>query len=740
MLQKSPWAIGAITELTNEDRHIVYTNNYKGFLFEFIITYDSLWIAYRSTKTVIIGFRLAYSPGGQLKLDGIKKQGDEVFCAIKCASGKISTHIKWASSAENAPILHYTTTLKPVEDLSIPFWPRDVYIAGTGKLADVNGRMHINQEGTRSGLLFFSITRPQAGSILYLQNLTALNDYCEQTKTSCADVVGGNWPELGLALPPTKQEPLKAGKEVTISDAIVVFSDNNSQYEASLSKQFLNLLGDAYMHLARPDTKYHDWPKILSFGLRDLIDCHACWSYVNGHAYFNAYLCDFVTPPEIMVQLAVMLPLIDYQEWNNSKIDTIAEITDALPTFYDADLKTIMRWLPAAHNKLDGAEEQKKPKVMDSWYLHHPLLNLSRMALKGDAVANKLFMESLEYAINVAHHFKYEWPVFYQMETLEVIKAETEPGKGGEKDVAGIYAHVMLQAFELTGSRKYLSEAEKAASSLKGKGFNLLYQANNTAFSAGALLRLNKLTGKKIYMDLCYLCLANLFKNVQLWNCTYGYGKHYPSFFALFPLSNAPYTAVYEEQEVFCAFHDLLKQAEGMKLQSSAILLMTEYIRYLVYRAAYYYPPMLPKDLIAEKPKTGEIDPQLWVALEDMHDGWEKSGSVGQEVYGAGNAFGILPRHYIRVPDEDFFIYADYPVLNTKKNKNKISFTVVGDERLKSTLAIISSEKKLPPVMVTVQNKKLTAGQTKEGSVFYIVAGMSEITVSWKPSASRSKK
>ncbi|MEX6689546.1 hypothetical protein QTN47_18705 [Danxiaibacter flavus] len=740
MLQKSPWAIGAITSFKDKDRNVRYTKSYEGYKFELINTFDSVWIMFHPTKTVLIGFRLVYAAGGSLEINSLTEHANEIICSARCATGVFSSRVKWSRSAEGEPLLRYTTTLKPAEDVSIPFWPRDVYIAGTGKLNEVNGKVHVSQEGTRSGQLYFRMTKPNAGSILYLQNLTALNDYCEQTKTSCANVVGGNWPELGLSLPPTTEHPILAGKEITISDAIVVFSKDASQEESAMSRQFLNMLADAYLSLPLPATKYHDWPKILSLGLRDLIDSHACWSYVNGHAYFNAYTCDFVTPPEIMVQLAIILPLVDYEEWNNSKIETVDEITETLPAFYDKDLKTIMRWLPAAEDKLDGKEEQLQPKVMDSWYLHHPLLNLSRLALKGVAVAKRLFLDSLPYAIKVAHHFKYEWPVFYQMETLDVIKEETEPGKGGEKDVAGIYAHVMLQAFELTGSRKYLAEAEKAAQTLKGKGFSLLYQANNTAFSAGALVRLYKLTGKKVYLDLCYLCLANIFKNVRLWNCSYGYGRHYPSFFALFPLSNAPYTAVYEEQEVFCAFHDFLNETNGMNILPSATLLITEYIRFLVYRAAYYYPPMLPKDMLAEKPKTGEIDPKLWIALEDMHDGWEKCGSVGQEVYGAGNAFGILPRHYVKVPDEQFMIYADYPVLDIKKSRNKISFTVIGDKKMQCNLAIVSAGTKPPPVKVTAQNTALKNGRRKGGSQFYTINGMSQIVVSWKSSVRKKAK
>jgi len=46
----------------------------------------------------------------------------------------------------------------------------------------------------------------------------------------------------------------------------------------------------------------------------------------------------------------------------------------------------------------------------------------------------------------------------------------------------------MLHAWQLIKENKYLLEAKKAAKSLQGKGFELFYQANNTAFSANAML------------------------------------------------------------------------------------------------------------------------------------------------------------------------------------------------------------------------------------------------------------
>jgi hypothetical protein len=364
------------------------------------------------------------------------------------------------------------------------------------------------------------------------------------------------------------------------------------------------------------------------------------------------------------------------------------------------------------------------------------LLNLSRLALKGDKVAEKLYLDSLEFAIKVAHHFGYSWPVFYKMDTLEVVKAETQPGKGGEKDVPGLFAHIMLQAWELTGKKRYLAEAEKSALRLKGLGFELFYQANNTAFSAGALLRLYKITKKEIYKELSYLCMANIFQNIGLWDCNYGYGKNFPSFFRLFPLSDAPYTAAYEEEEVFCAFHDYLKHAAGEDILPSLRLLMAEYIRYLVDRAVYYYPTMLPKEMLSEEVKTGEVDPNLWIALEDIHDGWEKSGAVGQEVYGAGNAFGILPRHYMQVDGQSFMIYTDYPTYGFSPKKHRpANFKLAGDGRLNSRLMLVKVGKgKMPAFTVNFKGSRelLKGKKTKEGHLEFIIPGDSEIHINWK--------
>lgn len=238
-----------------------------------------------------------------------------------------------------------------------------------------------------------------------------------------------------------------------------------------------------------------------------------------------------------------------------------------------------------------------------------------------------------------------------------------------------------------------MDEAKKAVEHLTGLAFDIFYQANNTAFAAVALLRLYKNTKDKSYLDLSYACLASIFKNVQLWDCNYGNAKHFPTFFAVFPLSDAPYTAAYEEQEVYSTLHGYLLESADVEILPAVRLLLAEFVRYAIGRMPYYLPPMLPEKILAEEIKTGEIDPALWVPLEDIHDGWELSGEVGQEVYGACIAFGIVPRQYIKIPGSETTIFIDYPITDIEKQEGKlIRFRVLGDAKMNCRMIIFNPE------------------------------------------------
>src|SRR4029453_7605519 len=194
------------------------------------------------------------------------------------------------------------------------------------------------------------------------------------------------------------------------------------------------------------------------------------------------------------------------------------------------------------------------------------------------------------------------------VDTLEVVKGESEPGKGGELDVPGLYAHVMLQAFELTDDDRYLHEAIAAARALHGKGFEVAYQMNNVAFGMVALLKLYWLTGEPDMLDISRVLCACLFDNVGLWSTRYGKARDRASFFGVFPMPKTWYTAAYEQAEVSAACLEYLMRA-GDELAPALKVLLPELIRHVTAKLDTYYPQNLAADALAESPKTGHLAP-----------------------------------------------------------------------------------------------------------------------------------
>jgi hypothetical protein len=349
----SPWALSASAELSDA-APALFEQTIGDFQFKVIATADSVWILTQTPASGRVAFRAVFSPGGSLEIDKRTNKDQQVTeFSLTSAIGKIRLNIS-LDQQEPTPVLRYTSTLTPAKELSIPYWPKDIlFMDKNGNPENTAGQIHASQFGTRTGFIYLSQTRPKSATLLYHQNLTALSGYCEQTESSLSDTVGGEWPELGFSLPLSKK-PLEAGKEVTISDAFVAFHPEVPETEPQVMQLYLDLLARIYLLLPKPATKYQQWPEILDKGLKDLLESPGCWSQQAGHKYFNAYVSDYETPPEIMVQLAVLMPLMDFTAWSGKDLEAEKTIKENLPTFYDEKLGTIMRWLPAAEDKLKG--------------------------------------------------------------------------------------------------------------------------------------------------------------------------------------------------------------------------------------------------------------------------------------------------------------------------------------------------------------------------------------------------
>ena len=679
---------------------------------------ESLWIVAHSSAGGGTAFRVTYAPGAPLAVEGAQVGDEAADFVVTTSLGRFGVHVE----VVEAGLIRWRSSLTPDGDLCLPFWPRDVYPLGAGDdPGAVRGTAHAGQPNSGAAVLFWTGTQPAFGTGLYLQNLTALNPLFAALEAKPSGVVGGQWPQLGYAPPPSERS-LAAGKEVVLSDALVCFSPDVPTDERQAARLFLDNLARIYPHLAQTETQWHDWPHKARESARDLAHADGCLVVRDGHTYARPYLD--AEEPDSMVQLALLMPLREWQGWTGEAIPLADALRAGVPAFYDAKLKTMRRYLPSVGEEKDADE-------VDSWYLYHPLLDLARLAGTGDAEARQLFLDSLEHGVKAARHFHYRWPVQFNVETFAVLTGDRKPGEPGQSDVGGLYADVCLHAWGLTGKKHYLEEAKKAARALSGYRFAAGYQFNITAIGAAACIRLWRETGDTFFRDQSFVLLASFFHHTTLFESELGASRFFPTFFAVLCLHDAEYTAVFEAFESFAAFHEILSLA-GDDLPPSVSLLLTEYCRHLLDRAWYYYPGEMPEEALATEIRNGHLDRALALPMEDLYANGDPAGAVGQEVYGAGTAFAFVTRAFHRLPRVPFLLYCDYPVAEIRHMDGCVGLRLPGVSQATCRLRLISdTDGPLPAVTVRAGSTELAGTPTPEGHQEYTVAGGSEVEIRW---------
>ncbi|WP_076744582.1 hypothetical protein [Sphingomonas jeddahensis] len=664
--------------------------------------------------------------------------------ALRCGPGEAArievtsptgTHIiTFFKSREALERLRITVELTPAATMVLPFAPRDLYPLGINDdpLA-ARGNVEASQRGLNAGMLYFRIDEPAFGNVLYLQNFTALNDYFRPTGTTPDGAVGGEWPELGYLLPAASREAaaegvaLEAGEPVTISDVILVFRHEAPPQERESARQFVQMLGTAYQIMDLPAVEYRDWVDRAERAARDLAEAPAATIRHYGNLYVHPYTD--AEYPDIMVQMSVIAALHDWGKWRGEPDPLEAELKKGLRKFYDPKLKTLRRYLP-------NVGKDKDADAVDSWYLYHPLLNLGRLALDGDEDARTLFMDSIDYAIRAAQHFQYKWPIQYKVTDFAVIE-ETAPADGrGQTDVGGIYAWVMLQAFELTDDKRFLDEATAAIDTAMGLRFNVNYQANLTAWGAAACMRLWRITNRDLYLEQSYVYLASFLHNAVIWESRIGHAASYETFFAVTCLQDAPYMAMYECFDSFVAFEQYLKDG-GPDLEPEARMLLSEYCKYALSRAWYYYPDALPPEAIADKQRkpNGYIDPKLSFPVEDLYPDGQQAGQVGQEVYGAGAAFIFATRAFHHVEGAPFRLFCDYLVRSVERTGDRaLTITLDGGETCVANLRFVRLKRRklTKTTVMTAGGDTLRAHAVSEDRIDYHVPADGRLVITWE--------
>ncbi len=694
----SPCVLVLREELKSGKMRTVARFDLAGRQVEVALGHDSLWAIIRR-DSARLAVRTAYAPGG-LKARKLRtKPGEALRIGLTSAIGK---HVvSFIADGDLLPLLRIVTRLTPAEDLLIPHLPRDLYpLDGNDDPLGAEGNVEAAQRGLNGGLLYWRLGGDTPGSLLYIQNLTALNPYYNATGTKPDGAVGGEWPELGY-LPPTPPQsgvppvnPLPKGEEITLSDALLVFHKDAPQNEAHSARLFLQMLGSAYRLMDKPDCEFHDWPERAERTARDLASAPEATIRHYGHTYVHPYTASEY--PDSMVQVITLSTLHDYGAWRGKPLPLEKKLAAGLDRFFDADLGSIRRYLPNV-----GPDKDKD--AVDSWYLYHPMLGLGHLALEGDKQARRLFEDSLGFAIKAAHHFHYKWPIQYKVTDFSVIVASRGETGLGQTDVGGIYAYVMLVAFELTDDPKYLAEARKAIDAAQGMRFELNYQANLTAWGAAACMGLWRITNEERYLLQSYVYLASFFHNSVIWNSEIGGARHYCTFLGVSALHDGPYMALYECFDSFAAFERYLKDS-GPDLDPSVRLMVSDYCRFALDRAWYYYPDTLPPDMVSDDPRNGHIDRNLSFPVEDLYVGGDKAGQVGQEIYGAGASFIFASRCFHHVADAPFRLFCDHFLAASDRTSDRsLSFQLGGDASNRAELSMLRlGRATLPRVRVTV--------------------------------------
>lgn len=680
----------AMAVIGSADGDLVARCRQGGLDVELRFARQSLWVILRRSEAGGLALRMPVF-GTDASFSVADEPGS--LAVVDCRSGLGETRLVLTGDRFGLEQLRACLSFTAAREMAFEPPPRDLVAFGAnGDPQGIEISVEAEQRKMNTGLVYFELKRPEFGKVLYLQNFTSLNDFFNATGAKPEAAVGRDGDSLGYRMPvnPESGEAcLPTGKTFTLYDTMISIRAFPQHSETDSAWQFLDMVGGVYPWLSPPDTEHRDWPGRSRATVRDLMEAPEARVEHYGHLYFHPYTASEY--PDVMVQLSLASALEEWGRWCGIRHPLVREIVAGLDRFHDRQLGTLRRYLP-------NVGTDKDADAVDSWYLYHPMLNLANLALAGDGTARNLFLATVDYGIRAARHFGYKWPILYNMRDFSVIRAVAEADQRGQTDVGGIYAWVMLQAYELTLDRRFLDEAVAAIDAAKGMRFDLNYQANLTAWGATACIRLWRITNRKQYLAQSYVYLASFFHNSQIWESDIGFSRHIHNFLAVTCLEDAPYMAAYECFDSFAAFERYLDYG-GPDLIPSVKLLVGEYCRHALDRAWLYYPDALPPEMIAEEIRNGYIRPDLNFPLEDLYPDGQKADQVGQEIYGAGAAMVYATRAFRRIEGAPFVLFSDvFARAIHRVGDDSVSLRIDGPAGYEARLSLIGNDARLETI------------------------------------------
>ncbi len=518
-------------------------------------------------------------------------------------------------------------------------------------------------------------------TFFYWVDLTALNPFMEAAHYAPVSTPRRMGQRLGHSISQNdlRQQPQQV--TVTVYDSYLYLAPGKPATEDAMFTRYLHNLGDIYDLMAVPDDHLPDWfgvyewdgqgaPNgIHKFTIRDLAN-EKNWVTLDSKRYLRAYVADTRQSAEAISQLDVYSALTRYRARFGDMPDYYAELRATIPDFFNPDFG------PAGMFQNSGPLSVTGPQGRgDTWYELGHALKVAELALwdPDDVELRDLALRSGETWIDFAQTVEYRFPRFYSFDTWQ--GTEREPDSGGG------FAYFMLLLHDLTGEEHYVDQARKALRALDGYGFRLAYETHMTALTAAAAARMYQIEPEPLYLDIIGRATANLMRLSWLWECDYGWmgdgsaelppqdasgGASTPrTFFGLNPTQQSAVITAKEQYEAWIYLTETLQRVHG-DLDPTVEKLIAEFVKHTLLTIPWSLPPFLPEGAATEHPAAYETvtenDLSLFIPLEDLRDGWDVSGAIGQEVYGAGMAPAMAALSLVEVAP-GLVVYSGYPLV-----------------------------------------------------------------------------
>ena len=520
-------------------------------------------------------------------------------------------------------------------------------------------------------------------TLFYWADLTALNPFMEAAHYTPSATPRRMGQRLGHSFSQTDLANQPQSAATAVYDSYLYLEPGQPAGEDAMFSRYLHNLGDIYDLMAVPDDHLPDWfgayewdgqgvPEqgisIHQLTIRDLAN-EKNWVTLDGKRYLRAYVADTRQSAEAISQLDVYTALARYRTRFGETPDYYTELRATIPDFFNPDFG------PAGMFQNSGPLAVTGPQGRgDTWYELGHALKVAELALwdPDDAELRDLAQRSGETWIDFARTVDYHFPRFYNFGTWE--------GTEQEPDAGGGFAYFMLLLHDLTGEEHYVDEARYALHALDGHGFRLAYETHMTALTAAAAARLYQIEPDPLYLDVVNRAVANLMRLSWIWECDYGWmkassekipadakwGAFIPrTFFGLNPTQQSAVITAKEQYEAWIYLTETLQRLHG-ELDPTVEKLVAEFVKHTLLTIPFSLPPFLPPEATTAHPAAyetvAENDLSLFIPLEDLRDGWDVSGAIGQEVYGAGMAPAMAALSLVEVAP-GLVVYSGYPLV-----------------------------------------------------------------------------